>query len=397
MPQPQFLTPGSGPATVKFGGLALPNGQSGTMAYVNLNDLANWRTHSVQVENANRIVGPYHQTWLAKGGFNSDDWGPKKITIVADYDEGTTFGGAGLPISSQKALLGQAGTQYLTFDSLTAIQARLVKFGTPALLRQNSPWLWRTTLEFISPTPWATDLTSTTPAGSPWSIVNAPTAGPAVSVVTGGSLAVGTYTLTYTYVTASGETAPSPPSVGIALTSGNQQIGVSAVTLPGWATAVKWYFATGPTTGFTVQNTGGAFTLNTAGNGTAAPTSTPATSFSITYAGSVFAEPTFTLTIPNTNTATIQSLVLTNTMSNEALTVQFPAPLAASTAWTITISVPAWTVTDQTSLQYDVAGSFPYLYGPPGQANPFTAKLTPASGASSGVTLGASFSNRWEI
>lgn len=87
-----------------------------------------------------------------------------------------------------------------------------------------------------------------------------------------GSLATGTYTLTYTYVTSGGETEPAPASSSITLDSTHRQISVGAVTpLPGYATAVKWYFASGPTTGFTVQNNGAAFTLNHAGNGTAAP------------------------------------------------------------------------------------------------------------------------------
>jgi len=123
-----------------------------------------------------------------------------------------------------------------------------------------------------------------------------------------------------------------------------------------------------------------------------------ATNFTVTYAGSVFTEPVFTLTVPITNTVPIVSLTLENTMSLETLSIVFPGNLAASTAYTITIDCGAFTIVDQNGTSYDPGGTaFPMVYAPAGQANPFTATLVTASGTSTGVTLGASFVNRWEI
>lgn len=105
---------------------------------------------------------------------------------------------------------------------------------------------------------------------------NPPTVAPVAAFTAGGALTAGTYTLTYTWVTKDGfETGPSPASGNVVLSGGNLQIAVNAVTpLPGWVASVKWYFASGPSTGFTVQNNGSAFTLNTAGNGTGPPAAT---------------------------------------------------------------------------------------------------------------------------
>ena len=117
----------------------------------------------------------------------------------------------------------------------------------------------------------------------------------------------------------------------------------------------------------------------------------------VTYNGALYGRPTWTLVIPSGNTAPISKFVLANTTSGEALTVTFPLPLAASTAWTITIDCLNWKVTDQTGLEYDMSGSFPVLYGPPGTVNSHTLTLTTASGTSTGVTLAASWLNRWEL
>lgn len=122
-----------------------------------------------------------------------------------------------------------------------------------------------------------------------------------------------------------------------------------------------------------------------------------ATTFNVTYAGSIWARPVWTLTIPNTNAAPIQSFVLSNTMSTETLTVAFPGNLAASTAWTITMDSTALTILDQTGRSYDLGGSPVNLYGPAGQANPISATLTPASGTATGCTIGASYQARWLI
>ena len=122
-----------------------------------------------------------------------------------------------------------------------------------------------------------------------------------------------------------------------------------------------------------------------------------ATNQNVTYQGSVWAEPVYTLTIPNTSTAPIQSFSVANTMSGETLTVVFPGNLAASTAWTITIDAGAVTVTDQSGKSYDMGGSFPRLYGPAGQVQQISATLTPASGTATGCTLSMTATNRWLI
>lgn len=149
-----------------------------------------------------------------------------------------------------------------------------------------------------------------------------------------------------------------------------------------WVTKAGWWTDQSPTT----------ITAQTLLSGSA-------TTFNVTYAGSIFAEPVWTLTIPNTNAAAIQSFVLANTMPtpNETLTITFPSPLAASTAWTITIDSGNFTVTDQNGHAYDFSGSFPRLYEPAGQVNPMSATLTPSSGTATGCTIGGSVTNRWML
>ena len=120
-----------------------------------------------------------------------------------------------------------------------------------------------------------------------------------------------------------------------------------------------------------------------------------ATNTNVTYAGSVWAEPVYTLAIPNTNAAPIASFTLANSVSSETLLVTFPGNLAASTAWTITIDAGALSVTDQLGRGYDVAGSFPNLYPPAGQVQQISATLTPASGTATACTLTAAVANRW--
>lgn len=130
------------------------------------------------------------------------------------------------------------------------------------------------------------------------------------------------------------------------------------------------------------------------------------TNINVTYNGSVFARPKWTLHIPNTNTAPIQSFVLTNTMTPgpESLTVLFPGNLAASTTWDITIDCGfdpiaggMFTVKDGSGNSYDGNGSFPMLYGPVGTVNAIRATLTPASGTATGCTIAASWVNRWVL
>lgn len=120
-----------------------------------------------------------------------------------------------------------------------------------------------------------------------------------------------------------------------------------------------------------------------------------ATTFNVTYAGSIFAEPVWTLTIPVGNAAPIASFSLSNTMAGETLSIVFPGNLAASTAWTLTIDSGAQSVTDASGKSYDVSGSFPNLYPPAGQVNAMSATLTPASGTATSCTVSGSYSNRW--
>lgn len=123
-------------------------------------------------------------------------------------------------------------------------------------------------------------------------------------------------------------------------------------------------------------------------------------SFNVTYAGSVWCEPVWTLHIPNTNAVALNSFQLKNTMSGEFLTVNFLSATAipALTTRDVVIDCGAMTATcTQTGESYDVSGSFPMLYGPAGQINAFTAIVTPASGSSSGLTLAYSFNARWQI
>jgi hypothetical protein len=123
-------------------------------------------------------------------------------------------------------------------------------------------------------------------------------------------------------------------------------------------------------------------------------------SANITYAGSVFAEPVFTLHVPNTNAVVINSMQLKNTMSGEFLTVNFLSATAipASTTRDVVIDCAAMTATcTQTGESYDVSGSFPMLYPPVSTVNPFTVIITPASGSSSGLTLAYSVTPRWQI
>jgi hypothetical protein len=104
----------------------------------------------------------------------------------------------------------------------------------------------------------------------------APPLAPSGSPLAGGSLAPGTYALRYTFVASAwGETAASPASANIVLAGGSLQIAVAQVQLPGWASAAKWYFDSGPTTGFCFQSNGVAFTLNSPGTGVVPPTATP--------------------------------------------------------------------------------------------------------------------------
>lgn len=121
------------------------------------------------------------------------------------------------------------------------------------------------------------------------------------------------------------------------------------------------------------------------------------TNFSIAYAGSVLTRPVWTLTIPNTNTVTITSFALKNTLSGETLTLNFSPALLANTAYTLTIDCDAYTIKDGSGNNYDPSGSFPKLYPPAGTSNTFTATVVTGSGTSTGITLSASYNSHWEV
>jgi hypothetical protein len=377
----------------KFGGLALPNGQ-GIMLPLDLNDLVSWYMQDEFLADLTQQLTLAQMAWMAQGVYLGADFGPVQLRLPMEYREAVR------PLGAAVAVLAAAGEQQLTFDNATYIPVRFQAIsGRRSSTRMPSILRWTFDLVLTCKDPWFRDFATSNVAST--ALVNAPTAAPSGAVAAGGALATGTYTLSYTYVTASGETAASPASANIVLTTGNQQITVSAVTpLPGFATAVKWYFATGPTTGFTVQNSGAGFTLNTAGNGTAAPAATPPTQFSVVYAGSVFTRPVWTLTIPSSNAAPIASFRLQNLMNGDDLTVAFPGNLPANTAATVTIDSGVLSVVDGNGVSYDVSGvSFPLLYasGVPGQAQAqqMRATLTPASGTPTGCTISASYLNRW--
>lgn len=122
------------------------------------------------------------------------------------------------------------------------------------------------------------------------------------------------------------------------------------------------------------------------------------TNFNVTYLGSIFAYPVWTLTIPVGNTAPIAAFELQNVMSGDDLTIVFPGGLPASTATTITIDSSLMTVVDGSGRSYDVAGTgFPLLYPPAGQVQQIRGTLTPASGTATSCTIGAAYQARWLI
>jgi len=129
--------------------------------------------------------------------------------------------------------------------------------------------------------------------------------------------------------------------------------------------------------------------------GAVAPGTTVVTA--IAYAGAVRCAPVYTLNVPVGNLVVINQLVLANQMSGETLTITFGPPLPAATAFTITVDADAMTVKDQNGNSHDWVGSFPMLFGPAGQSQNLASTLVSASGVTTGVTLGASLFNKWEL
>jgi len=125
----------------------------------------------------------------------------------------------------------------------------------------------------------------------------------------------------------------------------------------------------------------------------------------ITYAGSVWAEPVWTLNIP-AQPQNVTSFQLRNQMSKEFLTVNFqsgyPGGIPAGHTVPVTIDCAAMTASGVIialpAYSFDVTGSFPMLYGPTGQVQTFLPIITMASGSSTGtITLAYSVQNRWQI
>jgi hypothetical protein len=129
--------------------------------------------------------------------------------------------------------------------------------------------------------------------------------------------------------------------------------------------------------------------------GAVAPGTTVTTA--IAYAGSVRTFPVFTLNVPVGNGVVINTFVVKNNMTGETLTITFGPPLAAATAWTVTIDCEAMTVVDNTGVFHDITGSFPKLVGPAGQSQNIATTLICASGTTTGVTVGCTFKNKWEL
>lgn len=122
------------------------------------------------------------------------------------------------------------------------------------------------------------------------------------------------------------------------------------------------------------------------------------TAFNITYPGTVWCEPSYVFSLFPGNGAPVSQLVLTNTMSGEALTINFTTPLAAGVAWTITMNSATMQVTDQNGKFYDFSGSFPLLYGPSAQVNAFTCKITTVVNTLANTsTLQTQWTNRWML
>lgn len=291
MGQPKFLV--SGRSVVKFGGLALPNGQ-GTLANIDLNDGVNTKLLvGLGIPGDNRQISLAQLLYQGRGAYLADDWGPlDSISVPLIYQEDAThFLGGFL------AQLAMAGEQQLTFDNATYIPVKFKGLSAREETWPYDPRIWKIALEFVAVTqPWFVDISATS---------------------------------------------------------------LSPVTL-----------------------------TNDAGQ-----------TVNVTYAGSVWCEPVWTYTHVATDTHAINSMSITNTMSGEALTINFlsVAALPASALRTVTIDCAAQRVTDSAGNEYDVTGSFPKLYGPAGTVNPHNVVVTPASGATAGCTIAETHSARWLI
>jgi hypothetical protein len=294
MPQPIYaLVPwnGSTRGTLKFGGKPLPLIGT-TMSYVDLNDGVNWFTENIRIDHKKvhtfkPLVFTEESIWLG------EDSEPKHIIVTARYDETN-----GISFPTAKALLSQAGEQYLTTDTLTGVSCKLLTMGSPQLIAGGAPpFVFKTDMEFLAAVPWANDISATTVTG----------------IAVAGSSGAGT-------------------------------------------------------------------TTNT----------------NITYAGSVRAKPVFTITIPVGNTVTISQIKLQNTTTGRVLTINFSPVLPANTAIVLTIDTGAATIKNGAGGFYNPIGSFPLIAPPVGTVNTYALTIV-SSAATTGITMGYSFFNRWEF
>jgi hypothetical protein len=264
------------------------------MTYLDLNDAVSWFVQNVEVTQKKQLgIKPYIYT--GESAWISEDFDPRTIKIKVRYDEGP-----GTPFGQVKALMSQAGEQYLTTDNVTGVSCKLLTPGVPKLvdgIGTSGINIWETDLEFLAAVPWAVDITAVTVA----------------PLAVAGSSGAGTVT-----------------------------------------------------------------------------------NFNTTYAGSIFSKPVFTLTIPSSNTVTISQIKLQNTLTGQILTVNFSPALLANTAYTITIDCGLFTIKDGSSNFYDPSGSFPVLAPPAGTVNTWAFTVV-SSAATTGITLGYVYSNRWEF
>jgi hypothetical protein len=147
--------------------------------------------------------------------------------------------------------------------------------------------------------------------------------------------------------------------------------------------AVPWVVDITATTvsGISVAGSSGAGTQN---------------NFNVTYAGSVRAKPVFTITIPVGNTVTISQSKLQNTTTGRVLTVNFSPALLANTAYVITINTSSFRVVTGAGVRYRGIGTFPVFAPPAGTVNAMALTIV-SSAATTGITLGYTYNNRWEF
>lgn len=294
MPRPIWaLTPwlGTNRGVLKFGGKPLPLIGT-TMTYVDLNDGINWFVENIQVAHK-KVLTSKPLSFAEESIWLAEDSDPRTIIVTTRYDEAN-----GIPFNQAKALLSQAGEQFLTTDTLTGLPCKLLTMGSPELITGGvPPYMFKTQMEFLAASPWQVDIAATT---------------------------------------------------------------VSGIAVAG-----------------------------SSGGGTQ-------TNFNITYNGDVRAKPVFTITIPVSNTVTISQFKLQNTTTGRVVTINFSPALLANTAYVITINTSSWRVHTATGVRFRGIGTFPVLAPPFGTVNAMAFTIV-SSAATTGITLGYTYNNRWEF